>query len=140
MRRSPRTPGGGRSPASPVRGGRAGGVPEGHRRTGGWANRRTGWSWRFIGAVPGERVGDLGGSRLGRHEEGDGPARSDGERWPRVAFPHESHHTRSTSANRNTVTDITPFMVKNAASSRERSPGFTSRCSYKRIPVAAARP
>jgi hypothetical protein len=39
------------------------------------------------------------------------------------------YRTRSTSANPNTVSDITPFMVKNAASRRERSPGFTSWCS-----------
>lgn len=31
----------------------------------------------------------------------------------------------SISAKPNTVTLITPFMVKNAASSRDRSPGFT---------------
>jgi hypothetical protein len=36
---------------------------------------------------------------------------------------------RSASAKTNTVTLITPFIVKNAASSRERLPGRTSRCS-----------
>ena len=30
-----------------------------------------------------------------------------------------------------------PFIVKNAASSRVRSPGRTSRCSYARLPAAA---
>lgn len=34
--------------------------------------------------------------------------------------------TLSTSANAKTVTLITPFIVKNAESSRERSPGLTS--------------
>ena len=36
------------------------------------------------------------------------------------------HVIRSMRANPNTVSDITPFMVKNAASSRDRSPGRTS--------------
>ena len=44
-------------------------------------------------------------------------------------FHFRPHKTRSTSAKRNTVTDITPFMVKNAASSRDNSPGRTSWCS-----------
>ena len=48
--------------------------------------------------------------------------------------------TRSTRANRNTVTLITPFIVKNAASRRLRSPGFTNWCSYTRIAAAASTP
>lgn len=36
------------------------------------------------------------------------------------------HHTiRSISANPNTTTDITPFIVKNAASRRDKSCGLT---------------
>jgi hypothetical protein len=50
--------------------------------------------------------------------------------YRRTAVPPSRHHvTLSTSANPNTVSDITPFIVKNAASSRERSPGRTSWCS-----------
>ena len=44
-------------------------------------------------------------------------------------FYFRLHITLSTSANPNTVTDITPFIVKNAASSFERLPGRTSWCS-----------
>ena len=53
----------------------------------------------------------------------------------RVARHARLSRSRSSSANANTVTDMTPFIVKNAASSRDRSPGRTSRCSYSRIPA-----
>jgi hypothetical protein len=42
------------------------------------------------------------------------------------ARPLVAHNTRSSTANPNTVTLMTPFIVKNAALSFERSPGFTS--------------
>lgn len=38
-------------------------------------------------------------------------------------------NTRSTSANPNTVADMTAFMVKKAALSRDRSSARTRRCS-----------
>ena len=38
-------------------------------------------------------------------------------------------HSTSTSTNAKNATEMTPFIVKNAASSRRRSPGRTSVCS-----------
>jgi len=51
------------------------------------------------------------------------PRGTDGSRLP---APFLSHITRSTSAPRNTVMLMIPFIVKNAALSFDRSPGFTS--------------
>jgi hypothetical protein len=59
---------------------------------------------------------------------------------PALLPPYRLHNTRSTRAKPNTVSDITPFMVKKAASSLERSPGLTRWCSYARMPVATMRP
>src|SRR5262249_20612687 len=53
------------------------------------------------------------------------------------APPPRSHVTASRITNAAKTTLITPFIVKNAVSSRRRSPGRTSECSYaSRIAMA----
>ena len=78
----------------------------------------------------GERTGCLGAE--GGTGRFGGPVRPCGPALLRRtrAGPCRLHRTiRSISAKANTVTLMTPFMVKNAASSRERSPGRTNWCS-----------
>src|SRR5205823_5929425 len=43
--------------------------------------------------------------------------------------PARTDHSESPSTNRKNATEMTPFIVKNAVSSRRRSPGRTSECS-----------
>ncbi len=56
---------------------------------------------------------------------------------PTGSVAHLTPATRSSSAKPKTTRLITPFMVKNAASRRDRSSARTKRCSYTRIPAAA---
>src|SRR5581483_584638 len=60
----------------------------------------------------------------------------------RAPEPARGDHRTSTSASTKPkkVTLITPFMVKKAASSRRRSPGRTSECSYESSPATTATP
>jgi len=46
----------------------------------------------------------------------------------------------SASTNRKNPTEMTPFIVKNAVSSRRKSPGRTSECSYASSSPTAATP
>src|SRR5450759_5207122 len=89
-----------------------------------------------------------------RHDQRYRPVRSDqllqqSHRVRRARSAGYSHHDRwstvhlsSRSANtnpRNTML-MTPFIVKNAASSREKSFGLTSECSYSSSSPATTTP
>src|SRR5262245_42141092 len=51
---------------------------------------------------------------------------------------HVTRTSRATNAKNTTL--ITPFIVKNAASRRRRSPGRTRECSYRSTPAVATTP
>src|SRR6478752_110268 len=53
-----------------------------------------------------------------------------GTHLTRVQEPDD--HSTSASTKAKNATEMTPFIVKNAASRRRRSPGRTSVCSYRR--------
>src|SRR6185312_1417808 len=50
------------------------------------------------------------------------------------------HTSTSARTKRKNPTEITPFIVKNAVSSRRKSPGRTSECSYASRSATAATP
>src|SRR5262245_8897120 len=50
------------------------------------------------------------------------------------------HTSTSASTKAKNATEITPFIVKKAVSSRRRSPGRTSECSYASSPATTATP
>ena len=54
---------------------------------------------------------------------------AEGRRRRRAAAASPTYVVASTMTQTANATEITPFIVKNAASSRRKSPGRTSRCS-----------
>src|SRR6185312_8004495 len=54
--------------------------------------------------------------------------------------PDRPDHRTSSSTQTKNATEMTPFIVKKAVSSRRRSPGRTSECSYASRPATAATP
>src|SRR5438445_10852247 len=64
----------------------------------------------------------------------------------RVAHAQSAYHgravrsSRSAATNTKNTTAITPFMVKNAALSRERLPAETRECSYAKSTATTATP
>ncbi len=90
------------------------------------------------GMLEGSRERGAGSRNVPRHLSASAPLADQAPPAPCSLLPAPALHTsRSSRANPNTVTLITPFIVKNAASSRERSPGRTSWCSQARIAAAA---
>src|SRR2546423_5568343 len=90
-----------------------------------------------ITARDGSGLGSASGVPAGGEEEpGERPVSGEGAaHFPSPAFypslaSHRPHSTRSTRAPRNTTMLTSPLAPKKAASSLDRSPGLTSRCSH----------
>jgi hypothetical protein len=60
--------------------------------------------------------------------------------WLQLRDHRHPHHSRSPNTPRNTTMEMTPFIVKKAASSLLRSVGLTSLCSQPSRSAARATP